>query len=330
MKSVLGGYPAPNSYTAGDGLNTGTYQWNSPFSVRGPQYLVRIDHNINRQAHPVRPLAGRGAGYAGRRSAQQPAAGAARLSRARRSLPAGARTSRSGLRSVLSPRLVNELTLGYLPLQFLFTQGEANPLFPNTPRFTFNNSDVDYTANPRTFRAVNMPQIVENMSYVTGAHVFRFGVNMRFYQHNDQRGDVGGTSLTPAISLSRTTRPPAGFTLPALAPATTAGIAATDLNRLQGTINDLLGIPAVTDAGLHGRLSSDTFLPFQNGEKAVTLVGAGPAHQAVQLLLPGRVEAAQELHHELRRALGGQPPAHRSRRPRLRSRTSRSTAARAR
>ena len=36
---------------------------------------------------------------------------------------------------------------------FLFTQGEANPLFPNTPRFTFNNSDVDYTANPRTYRA---------------------------------------------------------------------------------------------------------------------------------------------------------------------------------
>ena len=38
---VLGGYPAPNSFNAGDGLNTGALQWNSPVQVRGPQYLAR-------------------------------------------------------------------------------------------------------------------------------------------------------------------------------------------------------------------------------------------------------------------------------------------------
>jgi hypothetical protein len=170
--------------------------------------------------------------------------------------------------------MVNELTLGFSRWQFLFTQGEANPAFPNVPRFTFNNSDVDYTANPRTFRAVNTPQIVENLSYLSGRHVLRFGGNLRFYQHNDQRGDVGGTSLTPAISLSRTTRVPTGFTFPALATATVPGIAAVDLNRLQGTVNDLLGIPAGLTQVFLGDLRSDTFLPFRSGQ-GVTLWAQG-------------------------------------------------------
>ncbi|MEK7751057.1 MAG: TonB-dependent receptor, partial [Acidobacteriota bacterium] len=274
VKSVLGGYPAPNSFSAGDGLNTGAYQWNTPVRIRGPQHLLRVDHTINSR-HTVffrwlgakqstlngDPLNGRPVvipGYPPRGEVFRPATNIA-----------------LGFRSVLSPRLVNELTLGFSRWQFLFTQGEANPAFPNSPRFTFNNSDVDYTANPRTYRAVNTPQFVENLSYLTGGHVMRFGANVRFYQHNDQRGDVGGTSLTPAISLLRTTRPPAGFTFPAVATATTAGIAPTDLNRLQGTVNDLLGIPAGLRQVFMGDLKNDTFLPFRSGEKMVSLWAQG-------------------------------------------------------
>ncbi len=274
VKSVLGGYPAPNSFNAGDGLNLGAYQWNTPFQVRGPQYLLRIDHNFNSK-HTVfgrwlggeqdtlngDPLNGRPIilpGYPPRGEVFRPANNIA-----------------IGFRSVLSARAVNELTLGYSRWQFLFTQGEANPLFPNVPRFTFNNSTVDYTSNPRTYRAVNTPQIVENISYLTGNHVMRFGANIRMYQHNDQRGDVGGTSLTPAISLSRITRPPAGFALPAVGTGTVPGISSTDLNRLQGTINDLLGIPAGLTQVFLGDVKNDTFLPFRSGQKSVTLWAQG-------------------------------------------------------
>jgi hypothetical protein len=270
VKAVLGGYPAPNSFNAGDGLNTGIYQWNTPFQVGGPQYLGRIDHYFNSK-HSVffrylggeqdtlngDPLNSRPVvlpGYPPRGEVFRPATNIA-----------------VGFRSVLSPRLVNDLTLGFSRWQFLFTQGEANPAFPNTPRFTFNNSEVDYTANPHTYRAVNTYQVVENMSFVTGKHVLRFGGNIRFYQHNDQRGDVGGTSLTPAISLSRTTRPPAGFSLPALGTASAAGIASTDLTRLQGTINDLLGIPAGLTEVFMGDLSHDTFAPFLSSPKTVNV-----------------------------------------------------------
>jgi len=274
VKQVLGGYPAPNLYAAGDGLNTGNYFWNSPFQIRGPQYLARIDHTLS-DKHNIwgrylgaeqntlngDPLNGRPVvipGFPPRGEVFRPAHNTA-----------------IGVRSVLSPRLVNDFTMGYSRFQFLFTQGEANPAFPNVPRFTFNNSSVDYTANPRTFRAVNTIQYINNLTFITGAHVLKFGGNIRFYQHNDQRGDVGGTSLVPAISLSRTIRPPTGYTFPGLTGTAAAGIASNDLNRLQGTINDLVGLPAQLSHSFLGDLRNDTFLPFQTGEKSVTLWAQG-------------------------------------------------------
>jgi hypothetical protein len=274
VRSVLGGYPAPNSYAGGDGLNTGNYFWNSPFQIRGPQYLARIDHTLNDKHN----LWGR---YLG---AEQNTLNGDPLNSRPIVLPGfpprgevfrPAHNTAIGVRSVLSPRLVNEFTVGYSRFQFLFTQGEANPNFPNVPRFTFNNSSVDFTANPRTFRAVNTIQYINNLTYISGSHVFKFGGNIRFYQHNDQRGDVGGTSLVPAISLSRAIRPPTGFAFPSLTGNAAAGIASNDLNRLQGTINDLLGIPAQITHSFLGDVRNDTFLPFQTGEKSVTLWAQG-------------------------------------------------------
>ncbi len=274
VKGVLGGYPAPNALNSGDGLNTGNYQWNSPFQIRGPQYLARIDHVINDKHN----LFGR---YLG--AEQSTLNGDPLNSRpivlpgypARGEVFRPATNIAVGLRSVFTPRLVNELTLGFSRFDFLFTQGEANPAFPNAPRFTFNNSSVDFVPGPRTRRVVNTYQIINNMTYVTGAHVIKFGGNIRMYQHNDQRGDVGGVSLTPAISLSRATRAPSGINFPALATATTPGIAANDLTRLQGMVNDLLGIPATLAHNFIGDLNSDTFLPFLSGEKSVSLWAQG-------------------------------------------------------
>lgn len=266
VRSVLGGYPAPNSYSAGDGLNLGNYQWNSPAQVRGPQYMVRLDHTINDK----HTLWGRWLG------AEQNTLNGDTLNNRPQMLPGypprgevfrPAHNIAIGLRSVLSPRLVNELTLGYSRFAFLFTQGEANPLFPNAPRFTFNNSSVDYVSSPRTFRAVNTPQIVENLTYISGSHIMRFGANIRMYQHNDQRGDVGGVSLVPAISLSNTLRPPN--------PDRPFGMSDNDFTRLQGTMNDLLGIPARLQQFFMGDLNNDSFLPFKSGEKSVTLWAQG-------------------------------------------------------
>ena len=56
---------------------------------------------------------------------------------------------------------------------------------------------------------------------------------------------------------------------------TTPGIAANDLNRLQGMVNDLLGIPASLSHNFLGDLKSDTFAPFLTGPKSVSLWAQG-------------------------------------------------------
>src|SRR5262249_16141250 len=100
-------------------------------------------------------------------------------------------------RRTISPRIVNELTAGYARFVFLFTQGESDPRFPNVPPFDFATISEPYNNTPRTYRAVTVPQINENISFISGAHVWRAGAHLRFYRHVDQRGQPGGVNVTP-------------------------------------------------------------------------------------------------------------------------------------
>lgn len=267
VSSLFGNYPLPNNFNVGDGLNTGGYQWNPPFRIRGPHYMARVDHTFNE----YNTLFVRYLGSEQNTLGGDPLNGRPQIfpnTPPRGEVFRPAHNAAVSYRRVFSPRLVNELTLGFARFNFLFTRGEANPAFPNIPPFTFNNSDVDYTNAPRTARQVNTYQLIDNLSFITGKHVYKFGGNIRFYQHNDQRGDLGGGNTTPAISLSATIRPPTGF------PAA-PGIAAPDQARLLGAINDLLGIPARLQQIFLGDIRSNNFLPFRAGERSVTLWNQG-------------------------------------------------------
>jgi len=180
-------YPSPNNFAAtGDGLNTATYAWNPPTAVRGPAINARIDHNFNANNSMFGrylwsdyntlkgdPLNGRPQVYP-----NNPPQG-----------EVFRRTSNLALsyRRVISPRIVNELTAGYGRFGFLFTQGEANPAWPDVPPFDLNSVSEPYINTPRTARWVTTPQVLDNLSIVRGAHVFRAGLNFRFYRHVDQR-----------------------------------------------------------------------------------------------------------------------------------------------
>ncbi|MGH9660765.1 MAG: TonB-dependent receptor, partial [Bryobacteraceae bacterium] len=255
---LFGSYPKPNSFASGDGLNVASYLWNPPTRVRGPHYMARVDHTFNdNNTVFVRWL----------QSDQNTLDGDPNNSRPQLypGFPPLGEVFRStknlsiSFRRVISPRVVNELTAGFSRFVFLFTQGEANPAFPDVVPFTFNNSiDVPFRNVPRTFRAVTTPQLLDNLSLVSGSHTFRLGFNIRLYQHNDQRGQPGGVNVTPALAFDYTVRAPQGFNLPTV-------IDATDSNRLQGAINDLMGIPARLQQTFLGDLQSDTFLPFRTG-----------------------------------------------------------------
>lgn len=263
IMGVFKAYPVPNNYTTGDGLNTATYSWNPPAKFQGPNLLFRVDHNFNANNNLfVRwiqadyntlegdPLNGRPIVFPG-----LPPMG--EVFRATKGLAIS-------YRAVISPTIVNEFTTGFSRFVFLFSQGEANPSWPNVAPYSFYNVTYPNNNNPRTYRAVTTPQFIDNLSIVRGSHVLRMGTNIRLYQHNDQRGQPGGNQVTPILSFSATLRP-LGFTTPTVASSTRAGINSTDNTRLQGAISDLVGIPGQLSQWFLGDLNSNAYLPFKAG-----------------------------------------------------------------
>jgi len=266
VATLLNPRPLPNNFSSGDGLNTAAFLWNSPTAVRGPAYSARIDHNFNENNSMFGrllwsdyntlkgdPLNGRPQVFPG----DFPPLGEVYR-----------RTSNLALsyRRVISPRVVNELTAGYARFIFLFTQGEANPSWPNVPPFDFANVSEPYINTPRTYRAVTTPQLLDNLSIVHGSHVFRTGVNLRFYRHVDQRGQPGGINVTPSVTFLSSQRDP--FTSAGGGFAAAPGInTSNDLVNLGGFINTLYGLPGRVQQVFISDLSADAFLPFKTGDK---------------------------------------------------------------
>jgi hypothetical protein len=268
VAALLTPMPLPNKFTAGDGLNTATFLWNPPTAVRGPAIAARIDHNFNANNSIFGrylfsdyntlkgdPLNGRPQLYP-----NGPALG-----------EVFRRTSNLALsyRRVISPRVVNEFTAGYARFGFLFTQGEANPAWPDVPPFFLSGLDMPYINTPRTARWVTTPQVLDNLSIVHGAHVFRGGINVRFYRHVDQRGQPGGINVTPSVTFASSNRDPfsvagGGFVAP---PNINTS---DDLVTVGGLVNDLYGLPARISEVFISNLKDDAFLPFKTGN-SITL-----------------------------------------------------------
>ena len=262
---LLGSYPSPNNFTTGDGLNVAGYLWNTPYQVRGPRNLVRIDHLLNSsnslyfralwaeedqlKGDPLNSRPAIFPGFAPRGEVYRPAMNYA-----------------FSWRSVISPTMVNELTLGYARFKFYFTYIDSDPNSASLPEYTFNNATVSYVNQPHTIRWLNTPQLIDNFSVVRGAHQLKFGGNIRFYQQNNQGGTAASQSLVPSISLSSSLNPPGpAFNLPGVASGAVAGINSTDNTRLLGTVNDLLGIPANLKAAFLGNLNTDSFIASKSG-----------------------------------------------------------------
>jgi Carboxypeptidase regulatory-like domain len=259
---LLGSYPAPNDFNTGDGLNTAGYLWNTPYGVRGPRQLIRVDHTINDANHiffrvmwateqqikgdPLNSSPVVFPGFPPKDEVYRPAQNYA-----------------LSWRWVISTSMVNELTLGFSRFTFHFTECASNPECSSQPAYTFNNVDVSYNNTPTVQRTLNTPQFIDNLAWTRGAHQLKFGANVRLNQQNDSDGSVGGQNVTPSISLSASLLPPgSAFNLPPVATSTTPGISSADDSRLLSAINDLLGIPAQLKQAFIGNLNSNTFLPI--------------------------------------------------------------------
>lgn len=265
--SYLNTLPVPNAFAFGDGLNTAGYLWNPPTAIRGPAYNVRIDHNFNSD-HSIfgrylysdydtlkgDPLNGRPQVFP-----NFPPLG--EVLRKTSNLVVGWKWN-------VSPYITNDFRFGYSKFKFTFTQGTANPAFPNVSSVDYTLISEPYINTAQTQREIFTPQFIDNITIVKGNHVIGFGMNLRFYSHEDNRS-LGG----PTISLSASLRAaPPGF-------PTAANINSTDNTNLQSHITNLIGQVARIQQTFVADFANDVFLPYLSGGKPNIFNGVTRANQ---------------------------------------------------
>ncbi len=291
-QGMINSFPIPNNFSVGDGLNTAGFAWNTPSRFKGPFYMARIDHVINTNNSIFGRvlwskynttegdlLNGRPATFPGFN-------------------PQGEvfRTSQNvalSYRTVITPQVVNELTVGYSRFNFFFSLNESNKVSGILAAIgqecfgtdSFSNIDTPYCNTPHTQRAVSNVQFIDNLSWTKGNHMIRGGFNIRFYRHNDSRGVPGGFNMSPTIIFSQTTRspftvqvaPPSTGTCPAVGTCVFPGVVNTvnpalpgvgtgagqietaDSNRLAQSLVEFMGIPARVQQVFQANLSGNTY-----------------------------------------------------------------------
>jgi len=250
VAGLLGKTPLPNDFALGDALNTGGFDWNPPAAFKGPNVLARIDHNFNESNNVFgRFLIGaynttKGDFLNARPQVYPGFPPLGEVNRDNSNLAIS-------YRHTFSPTLVNELTAGFNRFKFLFTFGESNPGFPDPTKNppwaddcvigSTTNVDMPFCGSAHTARAVTAPQIVDNVSWAHGAHNLKFGINFRFYVHNDSRGFFGTNIADPIISFRQSFRTAGLLNLPTGSGASSPS--STDLTTIQQAAVELMGIP---------------------------------------------------------------------------------------
>jgi len=264
VSKVLNSMPLPNSYRVGDGLNVAAFSWLAAEHEKQLDYTVRVDHTFNaRHSMFVRWSAGHQNTYGDTANAGLPIfpgfPNAVDTFRTPKNLAVAWRWG-------IKPTLLNELVAGVSRFYFSF----ANP-DPNAA----NNPPFNFFANPTCafsgIACMNVPllnvsgngagnarylttfQLLDNMSYLRGAHAFKWGMNLRYQRHIDQRGSIGALSAGPAVTFDPNVNnvDPVAYNFPANISGyanTFSGIynnandeGVSDAYNLTGYVNDLLG-----------------------------------------------------------------------------------------
>lgn len=231
LGAIITAMPLPNSFTGGDGLNTAIFNWGSPEHEKQYDFVTKFDYNLNsKNAIYVR--------YArGRQNTLGDAANAGRP--VLPGFPDFVDTFRSPDNTAVNWRwsatsnLVNEFIFGVSRFFFKFETPQPDPNLP----FSFINVATPNTNFSYNARGVRTLQYVDNVTYISGSHTFKGGINFRFNKHTDDRSNVAGQAIEPTVVLGNT----AGFSGFGLPASGSTGINSTDLTRLQNTIVDLQG-----------------------------------------------------------------------------------------
>ena len=234
---LIGFTPLPNNFNVGDGLNVAGFGFVAPQTERQYDFTTKIDHYFNdrhsmyvRWAHGAQNTLGDNANGGLQKFPGIP------------NFVDTYRTPRNlavNYRWTVTPTVVNEFVAGFNRFTFSFNNPDPRenpPVILNVP-----NDPLNLEEPVNNLRTITTWQFVDNISWIRNAHAFKFGTNLRFQKHVDDRSAVAGVLTRARIFLGTAQNPvPTSFgtgTTNTLVP----GIAAADRTRLDNTINDLLG-----------------------------------------------------------------------------------------
>jgi hypothetical protein len=235
---IIGFTPLPNNFTVGDGLNVAGFSFVAPQTERQYDFTTKIDHYFNdrhsmyvRWAHGAQNTLGDNANGGLQKFPGIP--NFVDTYRTPRNLAANYRWT-------ISPTVVNEFVVGFNRFTFSFNNPDPRenpPVILNVP-----NDPLNLEEPINNLRTINTWQFVDNLSWIKGTHAFKFGTNLRFQKHTDDRSAVAGVLTRERIFLTTGINPvPASFRTQNNAQSAVPGIAAADRTRLDSWINDMLG-----------------------------------------------------------------------------------------
>jgi hypothetical protein len=244
IRTLIGSTPLPNNFAVGDGLNTAGFNYAAPQREKQYDFTAKVDYTItNKSTLYVRYAQGEQNTFGDSANGGRPA-----FPDSTSNLVDTYRNPKNlaiNYRWAPTERITNEFVIGGNRYAFSFNNPDPNA---NTnPPFTFSNSGITDPLNStppiNNLRRITTYQLVDNLSYVFGAHTLKGGINFRYQKHEDLRSSVGGFNTNKSVNFAAPT-PGASFNLPA-SPA----IQGTDRTRLIATLNDMLGrVGAITQS----------------------------------------------------------------------------------
>ncbi len=235
--NLIGLTPLPNNFILGDGLNTGGFAFNAPQTERQYDFSSKVDHVFN-ERHAVFVRYSRGS----QNTIGDNANGGLQRFPGLPNIVDTFRTPRNmavNYRATITPTIVNEFVIGFNKFTFSFNNPDPNANANSSVILNVPTDPLNSSPNINNARTLRTFQIVDNLSWQKAAHTFKFGTNLRFQSHFDNRSSVAGFNTRESVTLGTGDNPvPASFgTAAALLP----GINGTDRGRLESFVNDYFG-----------------------------------------------------------------------------------------
>jgi hypothetical protein len=254
MQKFLALTPLPNNFASGDGLNYAGYSFVAPATDKQVDLTFKIDYRFNdKNSVYFRWVSGHQNTFADSTNAGlQTFPG----------LPAVVNTFRLprnfafNYRWSPTAKVTNEFVVGMNRFGYRF----ENPAIDSSRSTPFNPNLVTAPLNAYlgNNRYLTTFQLVDNITYVRGAHIIKGGINFRYGREIDQRGSVGALNAVPQVTFTTSSNPL--NTTQYKTPST--GInTSNDQPNLYSAVNDLLGRVGSLQAGYVAQPDLSAFKP---------------------------------------------------------------------